>query len=366
MAGLVLVLVALGGAGIVAHRNGWDAPVLAALKGPANAAPEPRLANARPVLPVEVATARQVTTTTDIRAVGSLQSDESVQLASEVAGRIAQINFREGQQVKAGDVLVKLDDALVTAAEAEIEARLSLAESNLARAQQLQKSGSGTARSLDEAVAERNTATALLNLQRVQLAKHAIAAPFDGVAGLRQVSVGAYIPVGTTLVNIEKIDQLKVDFKVPEVHLGSVASGQQVEITVDAMPGRAFTGTIYAIDPMIDVNGRALSVRARLPNADMALRPGLFVRVVVKGMAERTTVMVPEAAIVPRGQERYVWLLADGKVKEAKVTLGERRSGEVEIASGVPAGATVVTAGQGRLRAGASVEVVGTPAPPQS
>jgi membrane fusion protein (multidrug efflux system) len=334
--------------------------------GEASAAPEPRVAAATPMLPVEVARARQVQTTTDIRSIGSLQSDESVQVASEVAGRIAEIRFKEGEHVKAGDVLVQLDDALVRASQAEMEARLSLANSNFDRADRLSKSGSGTARSLDEAVAERNTATALLNLQRVQISKHSITAPFDGVVGLRSVSVGAYIGVGTTLVNLEKIDTLKVDFKIPEIHLASIAVGQEVTIEVDAMPGSSFTGAIYAIDPMVDVNGRSLSVRARLPNKGLALRPGLFVRVTVKGQQARTALFVPEAAIVPRGQDRVVWLVENGKAREAKVKLGERHSGEVEIAEGLNAGATVVTAGHGRLRAGASVEVVDTPPAPQS
>lgn len=367
---LLLAVLIIAGVGFVQQKPWFKDIVVRAATymkgGEASAAPEPRVAAATPMLPVEVAKARQVQTTTDIRSIGSLQSDESVQVASEVAGRIAEIRFKEGEHVKAGDLLVQLDDALVRASQAEMEARLSLANSNFDRADRLSKSGSGTARSLDEAMAERNTATALLNLQRVQISKHSITAPFDGVVGLRSVSVGAYIGVGTTLVNLEKIDTLKVDFKVPEIHLGSIAVGQEVTIEVDAMPGSSFTGAIYAIDPMVDVNGRSLSVRARLPNKGLALRPGLFVRVTVKGQQSRTALFVPEAAIVPRGQDRVVWLVENGKAREAKVKLGERHSGEVEIAEGLNVGATVVTAGHGRLRAGASVEVVDTPPAPQS
>lgn len=364
MTGVLLFVAVLGGAGVLAHQMGWIASGLSAVQGEARAAPEPRAA--APRIPVEVAKARQVQVTTDIRSIGSLQSDESVQVASEVAGRIQEIRFKEGEHVKSGDVLVKLDDALVTASQAEMEARLQLANSNYDRAQRLQQSGSGTARSLDEAVAERNTSTALLNLQRVQLSKHTITAPFDGVVGLRSVSNGAYIGVGTALVNLEKIDTLKVDFKVPEIHLGSIAVGQSVDIAVDALPGRTFTATVYALDPMVDVNGRALSVRARLPNTDLTLRPGLFVRVIVKGLDTRSAVFVPESAIVPRGQERLVWAITDGKAVETKVKLGQRLAGEVEVLGGIAPDASVVTAGQGRLRANAPVEIVGTPPAPQS
>lgn len=364
LTGVLLCVAVLGGAGVLAHKMGWIANGLSVVQGEARAAPEPRAA--APAVPVEVAKARSAKVTTDIRSIGSLQSDESVQVASEVAGRIQEIRFKEGEHVKAGDVLVKLDDALVSASQAEMEARLQLANSNYDRAQRLQQSGSGTARSLDEAVAERNTSTALLNLQRVQLAKHTITAPFDGVVGLRSVSNGAYIAVGTGLVNLEKIDTLKVDFKVPEIHLGSIAVGQSVDIAVDAIPNRTFTATVYAIDPMVDVNGRALSVRARLPNTDLTLRPGLFVRVVVEGLDTRSAVFVPESAIVPRGQERLVWVIEDGKAVEKKVKLGQRIAGEVEVLGSIAGGASVVTAGQGRLRANAPVEIVSAPPAPQS
>lgn len=365
MTGVLLCVAVLGGAGVLAHKMGWIASGLSAVQGEARAAPEPRAAVPR--TPVEVAAARQTQVTTDIRSIGSLQSDESVQVASEVAGRIQEIRFKEGEHVKAGDVLVQLDDALVKASQAEMEARLQLANSNYDRAQRLQQSGSGTTRSLDEAVAERNTSTALLNLQRVQLAKHTITAPFDGVVGLRSVSNGAYIAVGTGLVNLEKIDTLKVDFKVPEIHLGSIAVGQSVDIAVDAIPNRTFTATVYALDPMVDVNGRALSVRARLPNDDLSLRPGLFVRVIVKGLDTRSAVFVPESAVVPRGQERLIWVIEDGKAIEKKVKLGQRLAGEVEVLGGAIApGASVVTAGQGRLRANALVEIVSAPPAPQS
>lgn len=360
--GLLLCLVLVVGGGAFAYQKGWLA-ALPAFKGEA-AAQEPR--GAAPRIAVEVATARQADVTTDIRSIGSLQSDESVKVASEVAGRIQEIRFREGQHVKAGDVLIQLDAALVNASREETEARLELAKANYERAQRLQQSGSGTARALDEARAELNTANALLDSQRVQIAKHTITAPFDGTVGLRSVSPGAYIAIGTELVNLEKIDTLKVDFKVPETQLGRVAADQSVDVMVDALPGRSFTGTVYAIDPLIDVNGRALSVRARLPNPDLTLRPGLFVRVVLKGRDVRSAVFVPESAVVPRGQERLVWVIEAGKALQKKVILGERQAGEVEVVSGLQAGATVVTAGQGRLRPNAAVDIVSAPPAPQS
>jgi membrane fusion protein (multidrug efflux system) len=316
---------------------------------------------------VEATIARGARTTTDIRAIGSLRSDESVQIASEIAGRIEQINFKEGGTVAAGDVLVKLDDALAEAQVADAKARFELAESNNERAKKLTPSGFVTGKAIDEAVATRETARATLELERVRLSKHVIKAPFSGVVGLRKVSPGSFIAGGTAIVNLEKIDVIKVDFKLPEQFLPSVGVGQTVDVIVDAHPGRTFVGEIYAIDPQVDVNGRALALRARLPNTDMALRPGLFARVLVKGKQTREVVLVPESAIVPRGGESFVFRIDHGKAVEVKVKLGERRGPEVEILEGLTPGTLVVTAGQLKLRNGVTVEIVnGGPEPAAS
>jgi membrane fusion protein (multidrug efflux system) len=308
---------------------------------------------------VEAAIARGATTTTDIRAIGSLRSDESVQITTETAGKVAEITFVEGGTVKAGDVLVKLDDALAQAEVADAKARYDLAEANNDRAKQLSRTGNVTEKAIDEAAANFEIARAAYELQRVKLSKHVIAAPFGGRVGLRKVSPGAFVAVGTPIVNLEKIDFLKVDFKLPELFLPSVSVGQTVDIVVDAQPDKTFVGEIYAIDPQVDVNGRALALRARLPNADFALRPGLFARILVKGKQTREVVLVPESAIVPRGGETFVFRIDNGKAMEVKVKLGERRgTAEVEIVEGVMANTQVVTAGQLKLRNGAPVEVI--------
>jgi membrane fusion protein (multidrug efflux system) len=307
---------------------------------------------------VEAAIARGATTTTDIRAIGSLRSDESVQITTETAGRIADANFLEGGFVNAGDILVKLDDSLAQAEVADAKARYDLAEANNDRAKQLSRTGNVTEKAIDEAAANFEIARAAYELQRVRLSKHVIAAPFAGRVGLRKVSPGGFVAVGTAIVNIEKIDFLKVDFKLPELFLPSVSVGQTVDVVVDAVPDKTFVGEIYAIDPQVDVNGRALALRARLPNPDLALRPGLFARVLVKGKQTREVVLAPESAIVPRGGETFVYRIDNGKAMEAKVKLGERRGAEVEIVEGVMPNTQVVTAGQLKLRNGTPVEII--------
>jgi membrane fusion protein (multidrug efflux system) len=312
---------------------------------------------------VEAATATATSSSTDLRAIGSLQSDESVQIASEIAGRVTELPFSEGGTVKAGDVLVKLDDALVQAEVSDTQARYELATGNLGRANTLAKSGNVTERARDEATANSETARAALELAKVRLSKHIIRAPFSGVVGIRKVSPGAYVAVGQPIVNLEKIDTLKVEFKLPELFLSQIKVGQEVEVEVDALPGKTFPGTIYAIDPQVDVNGRALAIRAKLPNPDLVLRPGLFVRIVVKGVAKRNVLVVPESAIVPRGADKIVFSVENGQAIETKVTLGARKDGLVEVLDGLKPDAVVVTAGQQKLKNGSHVEfVAGAPA----
>jgi membrane fusion protein (multidrug efflux system) len=331
--------------------------------GPASKAPSKgKGAVTVQAIPVETAVARAMRSTTDIPSVGSLRSDEAVQIAPEIAGRIAEIRFQEGEPVKQGDVLVRLDDSLAQAELSDFEARYAFQKANFERADALSKGRNITERAFDEARQNVDTSRAGLELSKVRLSKHTIRAPFSGIVGIRLLSAGAFVSVGTAVVNLEKIDTLKLDFKIPEVFLADVQVGQTADVTVDALPGRTFQARIYAIDPLVDVNGRALQVRARLQNNELVLRPGLFARVSVRGRNERDVVVVPESAIVPRAGETFIFRIENGKAVESKVDLGNRRAGNVEITSGLAANATVVTAGHQRLRNGINVEVV-QPAP---
>lgn len=368
------VLLALSGGVALYITDGkiWDTARtnIAALWKPAASSPpaSPKAgqrskASAHSSVSVEAAPAVATTSTQDLRAIGTLQSDESVQITSEIAGRITAILLSEGAQVSAGEVMVQLDDALAKAEVSDTQARYNFAVGNLGRANSLAKSGNVTERARDEASTNAETTRAALELAKVRLSKHEIRAPFDGIAGIRKVSPGAYVEAGQAIVNLEKIDTLKIDFKLPEVFLAQVTTGQTVELTVDALPGQTFTGTIYAIDPHIDVNGRALNIRARLENPNLILRPGLFARLRVKGQVSRNVLVVPEAAIVPRGEEKIVYTIRDGKALEVRVELGSRTEGMVEVLQGLDENAMVVVAGQHKLKHGSSVEVVvsGTP-----
>jgi membrane fusion protein (multidrug efflux system) len=192
----------------------------------------------------------------------------------------------------------------------------------------------------------------------VQLEKTRIVAPFSGIVGLRRVSVGEYITAGQALVNLEEIDPVKADFRVPEKFLPAIRVGQTIHIKIDAFPDETFEGKVYAIDPRLDVAGRSLLVRAILPNKDQRLRPGLFARVTVLLQLKEDALSVPEQAIVPQGDSQYVFKIVDGKVQLTKVVIGTRREGRVEIVEGLDVGDEVVTAGQLKIRHGSAVAIV--------
>lgn len=367
----ILLLLALGGGGYWLQKNGqlqaaWseiqhyaesytkkpDTPAAAA-----TTTQKPAAGSNRGPLPVEVAAARPAQLSDDINTIGTLLPDESVDIAAETAGRVKEILFKDGQTVDAGAILFKFDDDLIRAAYDEASSRLVLAEANFKRNETLRKQGNIAQSTFDAALTEFQLMRTAVKLAEVKLDKLVIRAPFAGTLGFRQVSVGAYVDAGDPLVHLDKIDRLKVSFSVPELDLVRLAVGQQVAVTADAVPGEAFVATVTAIDPSIDANGRALKVRADLDNSAGKLRPGLLIRVTVKGQL-RDAVTVPEAAIVPRGNDTVVFVAEDNTVKEAKVRTGKRADGTVEIVDGIAAGAKVVVAGNTRLSNGAAIQIV--------
>jgi membrane fusion protein, multidrug efflux system len=324
----------------------------------AEGAPGPAAPGAMAV-PVEVAAVQVGPIQRRLTAVGSLRSNESVIMRPEVAGRIAAIRFDEGQRVEQGQPLVVLDDSIYRAEVEEAQASLELSRANHERALDLLKRGAGTTKARDEAVAELRQDEAALELAKARLDKTVIRAPFEGMVGLRKVSVGDFVNVGQDMVNLEQIDPLKADFRVGEVYLGAVRPGQRIELGVDAFPEESFAGEVYAIDPLIDESGRSIVLRARLPNPDNRLRPGLFVRVALVLNERNDAIQVPEQALVPQGQDQFVFRVVDGKAALTKVTAGIRRDGMVEIVDGLGPDDEVVTAGQLKLRDGAAVKSLG-------
>jgi membrane fusion protein (multidrug efflux system) len=350
-------VVALAGVGGLSYwagtRNAGDKPAAAAApaKGPAPAS-----------IVIEASKVAVVNLPQALSAVGSLRSDETVILRPEVAGRVSQILFKEGERVAKDAVLLKLDDSVQKADTDRARANFTLSKTKHERAVDLRDKGFVSSQALDELENSVKVAQADAELMEARLSKTTIRAPFAGTIGLRQVSVGDYVKEGQDMVNLESLDPLKVDFRVPELALSQVKDGQALQITLDAIPDRAYDGRVYAINPLIDANGRAIVIRAHVPNPDGRLRPGMFARVRLFTSGSKDTLVVPEEALFPLGDDKYVYKVVEGKATRQKIEIGARREGRVEVLNGLTPEDVVVTAGVIKLREGVAVQLANTPA----
>lgn len=340
----------------------WQVPALRSLLGDK----PPAAATARAATPISVDVAAVTTgaVSTTINAVGSLLADKSITIQPEIAGIVSKVGFSEGSRVQAGDILIQLDSTILAAELDRAEAALGLAQQNYNRAQTLAAQGSGTTRARDEAAAALSTGRAELQLAKARLEKATIRAPFAGIVGLTTVTPGRFVAVGEKIVNLENINPIKVDFRIPENFLAQLKIGQTIAVTVDAFANANFKGTLYAMDPLVDVNGRAIKLRARIDNDDGQLRPGLFARVSLTLDERPNAMLIPEAAVVPQGNDIYVYRVENDKVRLIRIRTGERRNAQVEVLEGLAVGDTVVVAGQEKLFDGASVKIQKTMAPP--
>jgi membrane fusion protein (multidrug efflux system) len=357
---ILLVLTAIGVAfALNANRQdkGAETRAAAPARAPQGGAP----------LPVYTETIQPRLLTERITATGSIVADEAVELVSEVSGKVVSIAFEEGSAVKRGDLLLKINDEELAAQAARAESRVVLARAQAARQNQLVAAGGTSREALDAAESEVRVLESEATLARAQLAKTEIRAPFDGVIGLRYVSVGAYIDSAARIATLQKVDTIKIDFSIAERHLDRIQPGAQVEVSVAGVAER-FTGAVYAIEPRIDPGTRTLRLRARSANPGGKVLPGGFATV---EMALRTipdALLVPADAIVSGLNNQRVYVLENGLAQERKVQTGLRLSREVQIVSGLEPGAIVITSGQLQLRPGVPVQAVkrgqsGQPAP---
>ena len=320
---------------------------------------------------VEVAQVELMNLVDEAQTVGSLRSRQGVVLRPEVSGRITQLNFRDGDRVKKGQLLVQFDDQLPAAQVQQAQAELNIAKANNSRNAELVAQNFISRRTLEESAAAQQVAEAKLALARATESRLKIIAPFDGLAGIRSVNVGDYLKDGADIVNLEDMDAIFVDYRLPERFQTKIRRGQSSVVELDALPGRKFPATVLAIDPLIDANGRSVGVRACIDNRRLQLRPGMFARVnAVFGQRDSARV-IPEEAIVPQGGKQFVIKVVNGSMPNSRVTqrtevkIGLRSPGKVEVLEGLEPGETVVTAGQQRLqRDGTEVRVIDLAQPP--
>lgn len=305
---------------------------------------------------VEVTRVRQGALERSWAAVGSLQANESVVVRPEISGRITRLGFKEGQRVERNALLVQLDDSVFAAQIGQAAANLALATRNSKRAEDLYARQLISTAERETTTASLNVATASLNLARAQADRAVIRAPFSGRVGLRSAAVGDYVNPGQDLVVIEDLDRIKLEFRLPELAVPDVREGQDLAVELDAYPGQTFAATLYAIDSRVASDTRSLAARALLDNADGRLRPGLFARVNLVVERKTHALLIPENAILVRGDRSYTYVINDGKAVEREVSVGQRSDGHVEILRGLEAGEPVVTSGLQGVGNGVRVE----------
>ncbi len=316
-------------------------------------------AKAREVAPLSVSGVKvtPVPFTEIITANGSLRADEAVELQTEVNGKIASLNFVEGQRVRAGDVLVKIDDSSLQASLRRAEARRKLAEVREKRLARLVAEGGVSRLEYEAASGELAVLETEIDIIRTEIAKTSIRAPFNGVVGLRFVSTGAYVAPATRIATLQNLNNIKVDFSIPERYATFVKPGAPITFSV-AGSSSTYAGSVEAVEPRIDVSTRTILLRARCSNSDLALIPGLFARVEFSVNKSENALLVPAIAIIAGLEERFVFVARDGKAVRVRVRTGARTSTQVQIVEGLAPGDIVLTSGVQQLRAGLPVKVV--------
>jgi membrane fusion protein (multidrug efflux system) len=290
-----------------------------------------------------------------ITATGSLRADEGVELQPETNGKIVSINFTEGARVRRGDLLLKLNDAELRATLQRSTYRLELAQIKERRFAVLLESSSINQQNYDDALSELSVQRAEVALVEAQIAKTEIRAPFDGVIGLRFVSEGAFVTPTTRVATLQRYDQVKLDFSIPEKYALRIRIGSPVTFVVDGSD-RKYTGEVYAIDPRIDAGTRTVLLRAVSPNPDNRLLPGTFANVSFTLSRVADALLVPSAAVIPGLTEKNVFVVQEGRAVRRAVQTGIRTETSVQILEGLAPGDVVITSGVQQLRPGMSVQ----------
>ncbi len=295
-----------------------------------------------------------------VEAIGTLEANERADLTLSASDRVTAVYFEDGERVKAGKTLISLaqreQSALVEGAEAE----LAQANQELARLEPLTAQGAVSKAELDVARRNANSAAAQLRAVQSRQRDRVLVAPFDGVLGFRQVSVGSFVRPGDVVATLIDDSVMRLDFAVPSTFMTSLKPGLEIEARSGDLPGRTFKGTVASINNSVDPVTRSVRVRAMIPNEDGVLKAGMFVAVTL--LAEpREALSVPEGALQPSGPETFIWTVSDSAqgliANRVKIEVGLRQQGRVEVLAGLEPGQRVVTEGALRLREGAPIKV---------
>lgn len=291
-----------------------------------------------------------------VRSTGTIQANETIDVRSEVAGRVTDIAFREGTVVEEGALLLKINDSELQAERSRTDLQRSLAAAREERQRQLLEEGGISQEAYEATENQLQVLEAEIALLDAQIAKTEVRAPFDGVLGLREISKGSYISPETLITTLQEIDPVRVDFTLPEQYARRVSIGDAVRFTVEGLEAD-FEGNIYAQDPAIQEGTRSVRLRARVPNADRQLFPGNFASITYVVDRYEDALVVPTIAIVPSLEGRRVFVYEDGEAQPRPVETGLRTERNIQITSGLAPQDTVIISGLQRLRPGLAVRL---------
>lgn len=292
----------------------------------------------------------------EIHAIGTLTA-HSVEIIPELSGHIDKVNFIDGASVKKGDVLIQLDNVLYKAKNDSAEARFKLSEHNHKRIVLLANKGIISKQALDQTESELKERRAEVSETAAMLSKTKLVAPFDGVVGKSNVSVGDYVDVGEKLVTLTDITHLRIEYNLPEKQLSLLKSGQRVDVNTASYPDRMFKGTVSFISPTIDTGSRTISVYADLMNDNKLLAPGMFVDVSHSLGMDEKVLFVPERSLIPILDGQQVYKVVDGKAFAVTAVIGKRLNGNVQVVDGLKRDDVVITDGQMKVKSGMAVKI---------
>jgi len=287
---------------------------------------------------------------------GTTLSNEEVELRSETSGKITEILFEEGKRVKKGDLLVKINDAELQATLKKNLSRESLARDKESRYKQLLEKNMTSQQEYDVALSELNSVIADVEFTRAQIEKTEVRAPFDGIIGLRSVSLGTFISTQTNIAKLQSINPIKIDFSVPQKYSGILREGKSINVKLPNT-GKTFIGKIYAVEPKIEENTRTIKARATVSNERNELTPGAYVEVEIILEDISSAILVPSFTIVPDIEGEKVFLYKKGKAVLQKVSTGIRTEKDVQIISGLDKGDSLIVSGIIQLRPNVPVKL---------
>jgi len=296
------------------------------------------------------------TVTEQIRTNGTLRADESVELSAEAGGKITNIRFEEGERVQKGELLVQINDAELQAQKQRLEHQLQLASDRAERQKKLLAEGGVSQEEYDATANEVEVLKAELSLVEAQIEKKKVRAPFSGVVGLRQVSEGAYVSPQAAITTLQRLNPIKIDFSVSEKYASRVGPGQPISFTVRSWE-EPLEGEVYATNSQVNADTRTLQLRARAPNPDGTLRPGMFADVTVTLGTIDDAIVIPSFAVVPTLDGQRVFVAEEGTAQPRNVAVGVRTDSTVQVTEGLALGDTVITSGIQNLRAGLPIRI---------